>query len=166
MYKVSFTGYRVTKLPFSKKNHLELRNLRKRIYEKVSDLVVNHNADVFFCGMALGVDTYAAESVLKVKEKYPEIKLYAVLPCPEQSNMWSKGQRHRYMKILRQCEGVTVVSPEFDEQCMYERNRALVDLCDTLVAVYDGKPGGTQYTVEYAKELNKEVIEIPPLLKK
>lgn len=39
------------------------------------------------------------------------------------------------------------------------RNRLIVDQCDILVALYDGrKHGGTYYTVNYAKEHNVRII--------
>ena len=42
------------------------------------------------------------------------------------------------------------------------RNRYLVDHANFLIAVYDGKPGGTQYTVEYARKKGLEIVQIEP----
>lgn len=47
-------------------------------------------------------------------------------------------------------------------QAYFVRNRLMVDLCDFLVACYDGrKYGGTFYTVEYARHMNKPVLFLP-----
>lgn len=42
----------------------------------------------FGCGGALGFDTIAAQTVLRLREKYPHIKLILVLPCITQANGW------------------------------------------------------------------------------
>ena len=47
---------------------------------------------------------------------------------------------------------------------MLKRDRALVELCDVLVAVFDGKPGGTKYTVDYAAKKGRKTSLIPPLM--
>lgn len=158
MYRVSFTGYREWKLPFPVADE-RMEKLKRRITETVLELV-EEGADVFFSGMALGVDTYAAESVLEAKKTHSDINLIAVLPCPEQDSRWTDVQKKKYREILEQCDKVMTISPRYDKECMHRRNRALVDLCDVLVAVYDGLSGGTRYTVDYAKKSGRKVIEI------
>ena len=38
----------------------------------------------------------------------------------------------------------------------------MVDHADCLLAIYDGKPGGTQYTIDYAHKKGLEVVLIEP----
>ena len=45
-------------------------------------------------------------------------------------------------------------------------NRYLVDNADLLLAAYDGQPGGTQMTCEYAKKVGVDVCKIPPVVEK
>ena len=46
---------------------------------------------------------------------------------------------------------------------MQERNRYLVDRAQTLLAVYDGAPGGgTEYTVRYAQSRDRRIILVRP----
>ena len=48
---------------------------------------------------------------------------------------------------------------------MLKRDRALVELCDVLVAVYSGSAGGgTAYTVRYAQKNKRHVSIIKPLM--
>lgn len=158
MYRISFTGYREWKLPFSAEDE-RMTKLKDCITQKVFELAKD-GADIFYSGMALGVDTYAAESVLEAKKSYPDIKLIAVIPCPEQDLKWTDAQKQKYRELLAKCDKVLTISPQYDSECMHRRNRALVDLCDALVAVYDGMSGGTRYTVDYAKKSGRMVIEI------
>ena len=43
-----------------------------------------------------------------------------------------------------------------------ERNRAIVDACDLLLAVWDGKSRGTSYTIGYARRQGKPVFVVRP----
>ncbi len=162
MYRVSFTGYRPQKLPFFSEDDPMCADLKQRLYDRIEKLY-EHGADEFFTGMALGVDMWCAEAVLSLKEIHPEIKLTAVLPCREQEIKWSAADQQRYHRILGQCSKVMCLSESYTKNCMLNRNRALVELCDLLLAVYDGKSGGTKYTVDYAAKLGRKTIIIPPM---
>lgn len=162
MYRVSFTGYRPEKLPFFGEDDPLCIDLKERIFRKAEELA-GDGADEFYSGMALGVDMWSAEAVLRLKEKRPNIKLIAVIPCPEQDKKWSAADKRRYRNILEQANQRLMISPEYSASCMHKRDRALVDLCDILVAVYDGKAGGTKYTVDYAKSRGRDMVLIPPV---
>lgn len=162
MYRVSFTGYRPEKFPFFGEDDPMCADLKNRLSIQVGKLI-NNGADEFYSGMAQGTDTWAAEIVLKYKETNPQIRLIAVLPCPEQADRWTDANKERYRNILDSCDRTMTISPNYNKECMFKRNRALVELCDVLVAVYDGKRGGTQYTVNYAKKCGKNTIVIPPM---
>ena len=41
-----------------------------------------------------------------------------------------------------------------------ERNQQIVDSCDILLAVWDGKSRGTEYTLAYARKINKPAFLI------
>ncbi len=161
MYRVSFTGYRPQKLPFSGEQDPMCIALKKRLYDKIVFLY-EHGTAEFLSGMALGIDTWCAEAVLALKKLHPEIKLTAVLPCRGQEVRWSPADQQRYRNILAACDKVMCLSDHYTRECMLNRNRALVDLCDILLAVYDGRPGGTAYTVEYARKVGRKVLVIPP----
>lgn len=160
-YKISFTGYRESKLPFHGENDPLLAEYKERLYQRIVEMI-KQGAELFFSGMALGIDTYAAEAVLKARKDHPDIQLIAVIPCPEQDSQWSDAQQKHYRDILSQCDQIITVSPQYDKGCMHRRNRTLVEMCDYLFAVYDGKPGGTEYTIKYAHKLGRPVIMFPP----
>ncbi len=162
MYRVSFTGYRDHKLPFFGEDDPILEEFRKKLSDLILDLI-GKGAREFYCGMALGVDTYAAEAVLKAKERFPEVKLIAVIPCSGQDKLWADDQQCQYRELLALCDRVISISDKYEGGCMLKRDRALVELCDILVAVYDGKPGGTRYTINYAKRSGRKVVELVPI---
>lgn len=162
MFRVSFTGYRPEKLPFSGEDDPLCINLKKRLTAQIEKLIKD-GANEFCTGMALGVDTWAAEAVLRLRETYPHIRLIALIPCLDQPSRWSAEHQSRYRDIISQCDQKVTLSVKYTKTCMHKRNIALVDLCDVLVAVYDGKSGGTMQTVNYAKSSGKETIIIAPV---
>ena len=162
MYRVSFTGYRPEKLPFFSEDDPMCVDLKSRLSKQIEKLIKD-GADEFFSGMARGVDMWAAEAVLELKRTYPNIKLTAVIPCPEQADGWSSEDQDRYRGIMEACDKKIVISPRYSKGCMQKRNRALVDTCDILVAVYDGQSGGTKQTVDYAKSKGRMTMLIAPM---
>jgi hypothetical protein len=49
---------------------------------------------------------------------------------------------------------------EFGRAAPIRRNEEMVDLCDTMLAFWDGKSKGTAYTLKYARKKGKTIIEI------
>ena len=162
MYRVSFTGYRPAKLGFFGEDDPMCVDLKERLTKKIAQLC-EYGADEFFSGMALGVDTWCAQAVMGLKESYPQIKLTAVIPCRTQAERWNASDKAVYDDILARCDKVICVSEEYTRDCMLKRNRTLVELCDVLVAVFDGKQGGTAYTVNYAQKKGRKVMLVPPM---
>ena len=109
----------------------------------------------FLSGMAIGVDSYAAEIVLELRKEFPSITLEAVIPCANQASKWNAQQVEKYNKILSQCDSTTLLQMEYTPDCMEKRNRYMVDHSDCVIAVWNGSNSGTSKTVKYAmtKEL-------------
>lgn len=162
MYRVSFTGHRPSKLGFFGEDDPMCVDLKERLAKKIKQLA-EEGADEFYSGMALGVDVWCAQAVLELKETQPNIKLIAIIPCPTQSTCWPAQEKAVYEDILSKCDKVICTSEQYTSGCMYKRNRALVDICDLLLAVYDGTAGGTQYTVKYAEKKGRKIIFVPPM---
>lgn len=64
----------------------------------------------FGSGGALGFDMIAAESVLSLKARYPNIKLILVLPCSNQTAFWSIYEKNRLKKIKALADKVVCLS--------------------------------------------------------
>lgn len=160
VYKVSFTGYRPSKLGFGEGDP-RCAALKQKLRDNIEVLAYSGAAQ-FYSGMALGVDMWCAQAVLELRKLRPEITLTAVIPCLGQDEKWCAADKARYRDILSQCSNVICVSRTYTKDCMFERNRRLVDMCDLLLAVYNGKSGGTKYTVEYAQKRGRKVIAIDP----
>jgi uncharacterized phage-like protein YoqJ len=116
----------------------------------------------FFCGGALGTDTWAAETVLLKKQEIEGITLEIVIPFLGQERRWAQKDRERYKRLLLSADGFIVLEPRYTQSCMMMRNRYMVENSSRLIAVYDGEPaGGTWQTIKMAigKGLSLDIID-------
>ncbi len=126
--------------------------------------LANCGSEHFCTGGALGFDTMAALCVIELKKEFPHISLDLVLPCRDQTNLWSNHDRALYNLILSKADSVEFLHEKYTSTCMHDRNRALVDRSDVCVAYLVHQGGGTAYTVSYAEKENKQVINIADLM--
>jgi uncharacterized phage-like protein YoqJ len=110
--------------------------------------------------MAKGFDLLAAETVLKLKGTYPQIKLIACIPCLGQEKNYTEEDKSRYALILEKCDDIKIISRTYYPGCMFSRDRYMVDNSDYVVALLRHTHGGTYYTVSYAKSKNKPIIVV------
>ena len=62
------------------------------------------------------------------------------------------------------CDYETMVQQQYSPGCMPRRTRYMVDHASLLIAAFDGSPGGTRYTVEYAMRRGLEIVDLPIVL--
>ena len=66
------------------------RELIERRLEQTLIRLIESGVIYYGSGGALGFDTLASLSVLKLKQQYPHIKLILVLPCYSQTRGWKE----------------------------------------------------------------------------
>ena len=128
----------------------------KEKLEKIVLSLVEKGVTNFFCGMAKGFDLCAAEVVLKIKEKFPQMKLVACVPYFGQEKAFSKEDKKRYVQILRNCHLKMTFAETYYKGCTLVRDEYMADHADVLVAYLKKQTGGTAYTVKYFKNKYKE----------
>ncbi len=147
-----FTGHR--KIP------LEEYNIISQRLEKEIILSINNGYRFFGAGGALGFDTLAARTVLKLKKVYPHIRLILVLPCKNQTLGWRNEDVQEYERIKSLADKVVCVSNNYYKGCMQKRNRYLVNNSSLCICYLCDSTGGTFYTTEYEKRKGLIVINV------
>ncbi len=159
---VCFTGHRPQSLGgFSDQSAIALKitHILKQEIEKLIKLGFNR----FISGGALGVDQWAAEMVIELKELY-NIKLIIAKPFPSQDLIWPVNSREVFKKICSQADEIINVSPDpYKSWKMQKRNKYMIDNSKVMIAVWNGSLGGTANAIEYGKKQGIKIIYINPL---
>lgn len=162
--RCAFTGYRPQKMPWGFNEEApECIDFKARLKEQIEQLIGEGYAH-FISGGAMGMDTWAAEAVLELKKTYPWILLEMVSPYDGQASKWEPTYRYRHDYLFENADITTATSHEYTRDCMFLRNRYLVDNSDLVLAAYDGQAGGTAMTVEYAHQHGNCILTIFPML--
>ena len=157
-----FTGYRPHKFGFEfSPENKEFVTLENKLIDAVFSLA-DEGCYKFYCGMAMGFDLLAAESVIMLKKLYKKarIELVAVIPFEKQSDAWDEHWKNRYQKVLRQADSVVYISREYKKGCYHTRNCYMVDNSEVVITWYDGQLGGTAATLNYAARKDKKIVNL------
>ena len=147
-----FTGHR--QLPPEKQAEIAGR------LERVIISLYQRGIRYYGAGGALGFDCLAAQTVLRLRESCPGMKLILVLPCLTQTRGWRPEDAAEYERIKAQADKVVYTSQEYTSGCMHKRNRHLVDNSSICVCYLTRDSGGTAYTVNYAIRQGVSVVNL------
>ena len=140
-----FTGHRPQKL---RRPIDDIKvDLENEILKAIAD-----GYTTFITGMACGTDIWAGNIVVRLKDRFPDLKLIAAIPFPQFADSWEEDWRERYDRLLSKADLVKALSPAYSEDAYQLRNQWMVAHSSKVIAVYDGKAGGTRNTIVYARK--------------
>lgn len=153
-HRCCFTGHRPEKLSISETE-------AKTAVKKEIRLAIADGINVFITGMAPGVDIWAAEIVLELREQEDlPLKLIAASPHPGFENRWSLDWQKRYAAVMAKADLIKEVCTHYSRGCYQIRNEWMVDHSARVIAVWNGSPSGTKNTIMYANRKGVPVINI------
>ena len=154
----AITGHRPNRFKWKyKENNNGCKRLKKRLRDQFM-LLYAQGVRRFYVGGALGVDMWAGDILLRLKEQpeYNGIELIIVLPFERHDIDWDDRSRKRMDFLIRHSTETVVIGTADEPAIAYkERNYYMVDHADCLLAVYDNNcsiRSGTGMTVNYAKK--------------
>ena len=112
---------------------------------------------IFMTGMAAGFDLAAGECVASLKGEFPELQLHCIVPFAGHRRSLGASAGWRYDRLTDVAERVVTLSPRYDSRVYHVRNDYLVDNSSAIIAYFDGREGGTEYTVRRALYSGVEV---------
>ena len=143
LHRCCFTGHRPEKL--DQPERVILAGLEREIRAAVDEGFVT-----FISGMARGVDIWAAEIVLRLKAEGLPLHLICASPYQGFESRWSSEWQHRYSAVMAAADLVKFVCTGYSRNCFQIRNEWMVDRSSRVIAVFNGEPGGTKNTIDYA----------------
>jgi len=151
-----FTGHR--DLP--RERYPEVQGLLERAIERL----IAQGVTFFGVGGAMGFDTLAALTVLKLRPQHPGIRLILILPCKDHDFAWPGEDRELFKKIADQADKVIYTSEKYHNGCMYKRNRHMAEQSAWCVCYMDRVTGGTAYAVSYAQSVGVRIINLAEMV--
>jgi hypothetical protein len=120
---------------------------------------------VGFSSLAAGADQLFARTVLALGGSHVAlIPLEGYESCFEQSE-----ELLSYYELLQQSEVINLAHPGPNDAAFLAAGHYIVDRCELLVAIWDGKQaagrGGTADIVSYAREVGRRVAHLNPFSK-
>jgi len=162
MTACGFTGYRWEKLPFAREDTAAVEALFGRIYA-AAERAAQAGCDHFISGFAQGSDLLFAQAVTALRKgKYPHIHLEAALPFAGSQRRFHPADRALYEALLLEADEVWLAEKDYGRSAYFRRNDHIVEKSGRLIAVYDGKAGGTAYTVRAAIRAGLPIEYIAP----
>ena len=153
-HRCCFTGHRPERLGMPESEVIS--SLNKEIRTAVAD-----GFQTFISGMARGVDLWAAEIVLALRDEGAAVRLICASPYRGFENRWSQEWQERYRRVMEQSDLVRFICPGYSQDCFQRRNEWMVDHSARVIAVYNGQPSGTRNTIEYASRCEVPMILLP-----
>lgn len=151
LHRCCFTGHRSEKLSQSPEEVKQW--LAIQIEAAIADGFLT-----FITGMGMGVDIWAGEIVLRLRESDPRLHLIAVVPWPGFSVRWNAEWKQRYNDVIRRADLVKFVRKSYESSIFTRRNTWMVDHSARVIGYYNGEDGGTKDTIEYAESQGVEVV--------
>lgn len=154
LHRCCFTGHRPERLEMRETEVIS--GLKREIRQAIAD-----GFQTFISGMARGVDLWAAEIVLALRDEGAAIRLICASPYRGFENRWSWEWQKRYRRVMEQADLVRFICPRYSRDCFQKRNEWMIDHSARVIAVYNGQPSGTRNTIEYARQCGLPVILLP-----
>lgn len=116
-----------------------------------------HGTTTAISGMALGADTWWAQSALRAG-----LDLWAYVPFSVQPVKWSREEQDVWRDLMTRANRRVILAQEYDVRLLHTRNDLMLRDADVIVAVHDPdkSTGGTASAVRKAAELGKTIISV------
>ena len=153
-HRCCFTGHRPERLGMPETE--AIFGLKKEIRAAIAD-----GFQTFISGMARGVDLWAAEIVLALRDEGVAVRLICASPYRGFESRWSREWQERYCRVMERADLARFICPGYSGDCFQRRNQWMVDHSARVIAVCNGQASGTQNTIDYARRCSVPVIFIP-----
>ena len=136
--KVAITGHRPGRIAGHEQD----------IKEWIKKYLTGVDCTEAYSGMAMGTDQIFARVV-------EDMNIPLICCYPYRRNSFHPVEQD----INAKAKDVRFISEQYSKKAYWIRDKYMVDNCDVLLAVFDGKKeGGTWITVDYAQKIGKPVV--------
>ena len=160
-------GHRPTRFKFGYKiNTTGGKRLKKRLRDEFMALY-RQGVRRFYVGGCLGIDQWAGEILLRLKEQpdFTDIELVIAAPFPDHDAKWDKWNQSQLRFLISHSTEHLIIGKVDHPESYIARNQYMLAHADVLVAVYDNARtvhNGVGQVVLSAEKKGLPVIFIHP----
>ena len=130
------------------------------IFERLVDLaraaLLHYKPEHVISGMALGWDQALAQAATELG-----ISWTAAIPFAGQESRWPVESQQYYHSLLKQAAAIiTLDQGPYAAQLMQDRNEWMVNEVTHVLALWNGKHGGTHNCIRYARTQEKPIMNL------
>lgn len=155
MLKVLYiTGYKNYELGIFSNNCDEVNFIKQAIAKRLIPLIEEGLEWVIITGQ-LGIELWAGEVVLELKNEYTDLKLAVLTPFLHQESNWSEKNKEYYNSVLSSADLLESISkkPYISPAQFKNRDSFILHKTDGILIVYDEeKEGSAKYIWQETKK--------------
>ena len=148
---------------------VETKELRATIENYLENIITNNlQSDIVLLSpLADGADRFIAKLFLEKQKKYKQLSLIVPMPFEQKRYMedFDSASKEEFLKLLELSDDSFNVSTHTNETAYLDLGIYVASKSNILLAIWDGtfngKKGGTGNIVEYACDMNYEVVHFP-----
>lgn len=155
--RLIITGYRPHELGIFNDKHPGIPIIKKALEENLRRLLDEGLQWVIISGQQ-GIETWAAEVVIDLKNEFPILKYAIITPFLEQEKKWKDDKQAKYYAITGKADFVTSVTKKSYEAPwqFIEKDKFNIQNTDGILLVYDEENEGSP---KYIKRLAEKYAE-------
>ena len=160
------TGYKQHELGIFDDKNPGVRFIKKALENRFRALIDEGLEWIIVSGQ-LGVETWAAEVAIELKEEFPQLQLALLTPFLEQENRWNETNQERYKEIQRQADfHRSLTNRPYEAPWQFiEKNKFFLRNSDGILIVYDEETDGSPKFIkkeaeQYAEKNDYQVMLI------
>ncbi|WP_377888889.1 SLOG family protein [Alkalihalobacillus sp. R86527] len=165
------TGYKAHEIGIFNDDHPGLHIIKTALRTRISQLIEDMQFEWILISGQTGIELWAGEVALDLREEFPELKLAVLTPFLDQEKKWKESSQEYYHMILSEADFVETITnrPYENPGQLKAKNEFLVKKSDAMLILYDeDTPGSPDYYLKEADNRNKhqsgyEVYTITPI---
>ena len=163
----AFIGCHPTRFHFKYKENYSLCKKIKAALLEQAKIMYKTGVRRFYIGGALGVDMWAGELLISMKESpaYKDIEIICVIPFEGHDGRWDTPSKRRFAKLLSGCDKKIVAGKTDQLDAHKARSYYMIDCSECLIAVYDDSEkvrSATSQAINYARKRGLKISFIHP----
>lgn len=157
MYQVlAVSGYKPHELGIFQEKHEHLPYLKIAIKKKLIQLIEAYGVEWIITSGQAGVELWAAEAAIQLKDTYPQIKIATIAPFYNQEERWNDAVKELYHYVCTSSDYHDYITkrPYDSPQQLRLKNQFMIEKSDAFLVLYDEYTEGSP--TYYLKEAKKK----------